>query len=243
MPISTHEFGTKTMQTTETPLTLRLFTVHDYHRMAEAGILHPDERVELLEGQVLLKYTNAEPRLWTVAEYYRMAEVGILHPDERVELIEGQIITKMSPQGTAHASAITRTEKLLENRLEAKVLVRTQLPIRLNDRSEPEPDIAVVIGDAERYDDYHPTASEVYLIVEIADTTVKSDCEAKAKSYAKSGIADYWVVNVNNRQLHVFREPAPDGYQSEVILLENSTISPLAFPSVSLTISEMLRPL
>jgi Uma2 family endonuclease len=231
------------MQTTETPLTLRLFTVHDYHRMAEVGILQPDERVELLEGQVLLKYTNAEPRLWTVAEYYHMAEVGILQPDERVELIEGQIITKMSPQGTAHASAITRIEKLLEKRLEAQVLVRTQLPIRLNDRSEPEPDVAVVIGDALRYDDHHPTPSEIYLIVEVADTTLKSDCETKAKSYAKSGIADYWVLDVNNRQLHVFREPAPDGYQSQVILPENSTLSPLAFPADIFTISEMLRPL
>ncbi|MBD1940115.1 Uma2 family endonuclease [Microcoleus sp. FACHB-68] len=211
--------------------------------MAEVGILQPDERVELLEGQVLLKYTNAEPRLWTVAEYYRMAEVGILHPNERVELIEGQILTKMSPQGTAHATAVTLTEKLLEKRLEAKVLVRVQLPIQLNDLSEPEPDIAVVIGDALRYGDHHPTPSEIYLIVEIADTTVKSDCETKAKSYAKSGIADYWVLDVNNRQLHVFREPTQEGYQSEAVLPENSTLSPIAFPVDMFTISEMLRPL
>jgi Uma2 family endonuclease len=230
------------MQKTETPLTLRLWTVEEYHRMAEVGILQPDERVELLEGQVIEKYTNGTSRLWTVEEYHRMAEVGILQADERVELLAGQVIEKMSPQGSPHAAAITRINRLLGNRLEGQVLIRLQLPIQLSDRSEPEPDVGVVRLDPLDYDDHHPTASDVYLIVEVADTTLNRDCNLKAKNYAKSGIADYWVLDVNNRRLYVYTEPTQEGYQSEVILSEDASISPLQFPTCAIAISEMLRP-
>ena len=230
------------MREIETPLTLRLWTVDEYHRMAEAGILQPDERIELLTGQVIEKYSDWTPRLWRVDEYYRMAEVGILQSDERVELIAGQVITKMSPQGTPHATTITLTRLLLESRLGGQVLVRPQLPIRLNNYSEPEPDVAVVMPDALRYLDHHPMPSEIYLLIEVADTTLKGDCNLKANNYAKSGIADYWVIDVKNRQLHVFREPTQNGYQSEVILSADDSISPLQFSDLSIAISEMLPP-
>lgn len=187
--------------------------------------------------------TSPTPRLWTVEEYHRMAEAGILQPDERVELIAGQVITKMSPQGSPHASAITRTNRAIGNRLGESVLLRLQLPIQLNDNSEPEPDVAVVRVDPLDYADHHPTASDVYLIVEVADTSLKIDCEVKAKDYARSAIADYWVLDVNNRQLHVFREPTEDGYQSEVILEEDATISPLQFPTCTISVSEILPPI
>lgn len=230
------------MQETETPLTLRLWTVDEYHQMAEAGILQPDERVELLTGQVIEKYSDWTPRLWTVDEYYRMAEVGILQPDERVELVAGQLITKMSPQGTPHATAIRLTRRLLDDCLGEQVLIQTQLPIRLNNHSEPEPDVAVVMPDELRYADHHPMPSEIYFLIEVADTTLKGDCNLKAREYAKSEIADYWVLDVNNRQLHVFREPTQNGYQSEVILEGNGMISPLQFPDLIIAISEMLPP-
>jgi len=181
-------------------------------------------------------------RLLTVQEYHRMAEIGIFDEDERVELLAGQIV-KMPAKGTAHGAAVKRTEKLLENRLGNRVLVRLQDPVRLNDYSEPEPDIAVVVPDPLYYEDHHPTPSEVYLIIEVADTTLRTDCGIKATLYAQSGIADYWVLDVNNRQLHVFREPSQDGYQSRVILGDDGSISPLQFPDISFMVGEMLRPL
>ena len=181
-------------------------------------------------------------RLLTVQEYHRMAEIGIIDEDERVELLAGQIV-KMAAKGTAPSAAVTRTDKLLNNRLGQRILVRLQAPVRLNDYSEPEPDIAVVIPDPLYYEDHHPTPSEIYLIIEVADTTLRTDCGIKATIYAQSGIADYWVLDVNNRQLHVFREPNQDGYQSIVVLGDDASISPLQFPDISFMVGEMLRPL
>ncbi len=186
--------------------------------------------------------TLLDIRLLTVQEYDRMTEIGIFDEDERVELLAGQIV-KMAAKGTAHGAAVKRTEKLLENRLGERVLVRLQDPVRLNNYSEPEPDISVVIPDPLYYEDHHPTPSEIYLIIEVADTTLRTDCGIKAKIYAESGITDYWVLDVNNRQLHVFREPSQDGYQSRVMLGDDASISPWQFPDISFCVSEMLRPL
>jgi Uma2 family endonuclease len=122
-------------------------------------------------------------------------------------------------------------------------LVCVQDPVKLNARSEPEPDIAVVKVDPLDYADHHPTPTEVYLIIEVADSSLKLDCEIKAKAYSQAGITDYWVLDVVSRQLHVFREPTQDGYQSEVILAEDATISPLEFPDLSITVLEMLPPI
>jgi Uma2 family endonuclease len=183
----------------------------------------------------------SDVRLFTVKDYHRMTESGIFDPDERVELLAGQII-KMTAKGTAHEAAITRTERLLRNRLGEQVLLRLQSPIQLNDYSEPEPDIAVVTVDPLDYDDHHPTPSEVFLIIEVADSSLNRDLEFKATIYAQSKIRDYWVLDVNERQLHVFREPSETGYQREVILRDEATIFPLAFPNCLIIVREMLRP-
>jgi Uma2 family endonuclease len=181
-------------------------------------------------------------RKWTVKEYHKLGEMGLFHPEERVELLSGNII-KMSAKGTAHTSALGRTDRLLQNLFENLAWVRIQDPIALDDNSEPEPDIAVVRIDPFDYATHHPTPSEVYLIIEVADSSLAFDREIKAKAYARSGIADYWVLSVNERQLHVFREPLEDGYQSELILGEYGSISPLQFPSVNIAIQAMLPPI
>jgi len=181
-------------------------------------------------------------RKWTVKEYQKLGEMGFFHPEERVELISGNII-KMSAKGTAHTSALGRTDRLLQNLFGNLAWVRMQDPIALDDNSEPEPDIALVRIDPLDYATHHPTPSEVYLIIEVADSSLTFDREIKAKAYARSGITDYWVLNVNERQLHVFREPAENGYQSELILGENGSISPLQFPTVNIAIQAMLPPI
>ncbi len=183
--------------------------------------------------------TTLKLRLWTVEEYHRMADAGIFSADERVELLEGKIIW-MIAKGTAHRSAVGRTDYLLKNSLGNRAWVSIQDPVKLNERSEPEPDIAVVKVDPLDYADHHPTPSEVYLIIEVADSSFKLDCETKGKAYSKAGIIDYWVLDVIGRQLHVFREPTEDGYQSEVILEEDGIISPLQFPDLSIAVLEML---
>lgn len=186
--------------------------------------------------------TTLQLRLWTVEEYHRMAEAGIFGAEERVELLEGKIVW-MIAKGTAHTSAVGRTYKLLEKRIGNRAWISIQDPVKLNERSEPEPDVAVVKIDPLDYADHHPTPSEVYLIIEVADSSLKLDCETKGKAYAKAGISDYWVLDVVNRQLHVFRQPAEDGYESEEILSEEQTISPLEFPDLQIGVFEMLPPM
>ncbi len=192
--------------------------------------------------QIISKNKEIPLRLWTVEDYHRMVEVGLLQPDEAVELVAGQIIQKMSPQGTPHATTIRIISRLLEKRLGEKALVQTQLPIQLNNFSEPEPDIALVVADELLYLDHHPFPSEVYLIVEIADSTLKRDCQIKAIDYGSSGIKDYWVLDINNRCLHLFRNGTDQGYENEKILQENETVSLLAFPDIKIKVGEMLPP-
>ena len=184
----------------------------------------------------------AEVRLLTVEEYHKMGEAGVISTDEEVELIEGQIIEKPM-KGTSHSAVNKYLEKLLESCLGDAALVRVQDPVKLDNYSEPEPDIAVVKPDDFYYATHHPTPPEIYLIVEIADTTLKRDTEFKAKVYAKAGINYYWVLDITNRQLYAFREPTPTGYQNQQILSDDATISPVAFPNVTININEMLRPL
>ncbi|MDJ1167820.1 Uma2 family endonuclease [Roseofilum sp. BLCC_M154] len=176
-------------------------------------------------------------RLITTADYHRMAEIGILGADEQVELIAGQIIQKM-PKGPAHSALCKRIEKLLEHHLSDRALVRLQDPIQLNPYSEPEPDIAVVHPHPNFYADHHPTPDEVYLIVEIADTTIDRDLGTKANLYAVAGIPDYWVFNITSQQLHIFQDPQPNGYQRQLILLGQQSVSPLAFPDCTITVQE-----
>jgi Uma2 family endonuclease len=185
--------------------------------------------------------TTLPLRLWTVEEYHRMAAAGIFAVNERVELLEGKIIWIIA-KGTTHRSAVGRTDYLLKNRLANLAWVSIQDPIHLNEMSEPEPDIAVVKVDPLDYADHHPTPPEVYLIIEVADSSLKIDCDTKAKAYSQAGITDYWVLDVTSRQLHVFREPTHSGYESVVILAEDATISPLAFPDLQIVVLEMLPP-
>ena len=182
-----------------------------------------------------------EQRLWTVEDYSRMIEAGILQPEDKVELIEGQIV-QMAAKGTAHGAAVRRTAELLRDILAGQASVHTQDPIQLDNRSEPEPDVAAVRVDSLDYADHHPTPEEIYLVIEVADTTLAKDCGSKARAYARAGIADYWVLDVNDRRLHVFREASQTGYQSEVVLGEDATVEPLSFPSLSLPVNQMLPP-
>jgi Uma2 family endonuclease len=180
-------------------------------------------------------------RRLTVEEYHRMGDLGILDPNEPVELIEGQVIQKPM-KGTRHTSTVRRIENLLRNRLGERVFVISQDPVQLNDYSEPEPDIALVRPDPLYYEYHHPTPREIYLIIEVADSTLKRDREFKATVYAQAGIMDYWVLDISDRQLYVLREPQENAYQREEILKGNDTISILAFPDVTITIAEMLSP-
>lgn len=173
-------------------------------------------------------------RLWTVDDYHRMAEAGILTTSDRVELLEGQIV-EMSPQLPPHAATTQRVARYLDRLLEAIAYIRMQLPVTLKPNSEPEPDIAVVRIDPNEYVERHPTPDDIFLIIEVADSTLLSDRKQKASIYAKAGVLDYWVLDVNTHQIYLFREPRTTGYQRESVIGKDSTLVPVAFPTVQIS--------
>lgn len=179
----------------------------------------------------------------TVQDYHRMSELGILDPGERTELITGQIVL-MTSKGSPHVLTLRLLAIALDKLLSQQpVFVSTQDPIHLDNYSEPEPDLTIVRGTVLDYADRHPRPSDIHLLVEVVDSTLKQDCEIKDKLYAQAGIADYWVVDLKNRQLHIFRNPTPTGYISHLILNEPSEISSLAFPHITLSLTAILPPI
>jgi Uma2 family endonuclease len=179
---------------------------------------------------------------WTVEDYHRMGELGMIHADERTELIAGQVLF-MAAKGTPHVLALRLLSITLDALLAHQAFfVSTQDPIQLDDFSEPEPDCAIVRGTALDYADRHPGPNDIALVVEVADSTLKYDTEVKDKLYAQSGIADYWVLDLKNRQLHIFRNPTPTGYTSHLILAEPNQITPIDFPQITLNLTDILPP-
>lgn len=186
--------------------------------------------------------TGLRPHEWTVDEYYKMAELG-LFDGKRVELIEGEII-EMSAMGRPHVIAVKKTEHALEVAFGAGWFVQPQAPLRFHPKSEPEPDLAVISGELEDYSE-HPDAAA--LVVEISDTTLGQDRNDKGSLYAKAGIADYWIINLRRRQVEVFRRPVADeeakygfSYADRLIFKEGELVTPLAKPTASIAVADVL---
>lgn len=155
---------------------------------------------------------NLERKTWTIGEYEQMIEKGILDEDERVELIRGEIV-KMAAIGPRHATCVRRLEELFHELLGRTVVVSGQNPIRLPDNSEPQPELALLKRRNDEYRQQHPQAADVLLLVEVADTTVTSDRDAKVPLYAEAGIAAVWLVDLNANVIEVYSEPVGGRYE------------------------------
>jgi Uma2 family endonuclease len=176
-------------------------------------------------------------RLFTVEEYHRMAEAGIFHPDERVELIEGEIV-QMSPIGPRHAGCVINANRLFVTRLGERAVVSPQNPVVIQPRSEPQPDLLLLRPRAVSYSREHPTPEDVLLAVEVADTTARYDRLVKSRLYARTGIAEFWLLLAMDGAVEVYRTPGADGYASVTSHGPGQTVSPLAFPDVGFTIAD-----
>jgi len=182
--------------------------------------------------------TVTKLRLWTVDEYHQMIETGILDEDDRVELWEGQLI-EMIPQIPPHAATTQSASDYLRSLLAGRVTIRMQLPITIFPNSEPEPDIAVVRIESNQYFDHHPTPDEIFLVVEVANTTLRKDRRQKVRAYAHANILEYWILDVYERRFYVFRHPVNEGYQEEIILNEEAIFSMVAFPEIAVSVGEL----
>jgi Uma2 family endonuclease len=144
---------------------------------------------------------------WTIERYHKMVAAGMLDENDRVELIFGKLVD-LSPVGTQHRRVVNKIMRLLTRTLpEAEYYVDVQNPVTLLDDSEPEPDICVARGPEERYANHHPYPADIFLLVEVSDTTLKYDRTAKMMVYAVASIPEYWVVNVYEKQIERYTQP------------------------------------
>ena len=146
-----------------------------------------------------------------VNQYYKMAEAGIIQPTDRVELIEGEILT-MSPINSPHVGIINRLNKFLVRYLGDDASISIQNPIRINQRTEPEPDIVIAKYRKDEYGSKKITPKDIYLVVEIAASSLEYDRRVKIPLYAKSGIPEYWIINVEKKQIEQYTNPKGDEY-------------------------------
>jgi len=157
------------------------------------------------------------------SEYERWIEAGVLRPEDRLELIDGALV-EVTPQSGRHANTVERVRRALERRLAPGFLVRDQKPLALDDRSEPEPDIALVRGTLDDYEDDHPRTA--VLVVEVAGTSLPLDRGSKLALYAGAAIPEHWIVNLDTAELEVWCGPARGSYRQHDVLDPTHEIRP-----------------
>jgi len=193
-----------------------------------------------MEREVAIMPDSILNRRFTVDEYYIMARSGILREDERVELIEGEII-QLPPIGSRHMAGVNQIVACFHRDLPPeRAMVITQRPIRLDIYNEPEPDVALLKPRAGFYENQIPGPTDVCLIVEVSDLSLEYDREVKVPLYARFGIPEVWLANVENLTVTVFRTPSPTGYEERQTVRPGQTVSPLEFPEIALAVQKMI---
>jgi Uma2 family endonuclease len=177
---------------------------------------------------------------FTVKEYYRMAETGVLPPDARVELLNGEIID-MSPIGPFHGGVANYLNELFTAAAKGRWLTTVQNPVHLDDRSEPQPDVMLLKPSPDYYRRRHPQAADVFLLVEIADSSLMTDREDKLPAYGRAGIAEVWIVDLAELSVEVYREPHFTGYGSKSVLRPGDKAVAQAFPDAAVDVAELLK--
>jgi Uma2 family endonuclease len=175
----------------------------------------------------------------TVREYFRMGETGVLSPDARIELIEGEIID-MPPIGPPHAGIVNRLVRILDRAIGDRAIVSAQNPMILGELSAPQPDLALLRYRDDFYSKAHPVSEDVLLAVEVADTTLAYDRRAKAPLYARFGIPELWIIDVQGRHLDLYRHPEGDRYTTQTRARDLSALEVEVLPGLVLNLSALL---
>ena len=191
-----------------------------------------------------MQQVEPRPIRWTRERYYQMLDMGFFL-ERRVELIEGEII-EMSAQKNLHAMGVDLTADALRAAFGPNHWVRVQMTLDLSSTSAPDPDVAVVPGSTRSYAGRsNPTTA--MLIVEVSETSLAYDRGRKASLYASVGIGDYWILNLVQRQLEIYRDPAVDAaqmfgfkYAVRTILDPGDTVAPLAAPKALVAVADLL---
>jgi|SRR5579862_5441287 len=183
--------------------------------------------------------TEVAKKLFTVEEYLRMGEAGIFHPEARLELIEGEII-EMSPVGDRHIGCVNRATALFSSRLAGKAIVSVQNPVRLSRYTEPQPDLVLARPREDYYSGKRLSAEDTFLVIEISDSTVRYDRNRKMPLYAKAGVPELWIENLQEDIILVFRDPGPVTFLTEMMFRRGELLSPAAFPEITFKVEELI---
>ena len=200
-------------------------------RMQERDTLVPKKR-----GAMQVEVTK---KVFTVEEYYRMGEVGIIGPEERTELIEGEIIT-MSPPGNRHIGACNRANTLFTEALGRRVIVSVQNPLLLDEHNEPQPDIIVLKPIPDFYASRRATPKDASLVIDVAVSSLAFDRKVKLPHYARCGVPEVWIEDLNHDLLLVFRDPSGSEYKTSLALRKGEKVSPVAFPETVFNVGDLL---
>jgi len=178
-------------------------------------------------------------RLFTVDDYHRMTEAGILLEDDRVELIEGELI-EMAAIGNRHSAAVDRLTELFVERLQRRAIVRVQGSVRLNERNEPQPDLVILRRREDFYEKAPAGSGDTLLVIEVADSSLDFDRDIKAPLYARTGVPEFWIVDLEARAVSIFREPIASGYRSAFTARPGEMIAPSGLPDVGIDVEEVM---
>jgi Uma2 family endonuclease len=183
--------------------------------------------------------TELQRRRFTADEYHRMADAGVLRDDDRVELVDGEIV-EMTPIGSRHAACVDRLMVLLQRSLAGHAILRVQGPVRLDAHSEPQPDLSVLKSRADFYASAHPGPGDVLLVVEVADASLGYDRDIKVGLYARAGIRETWLVDLQNERVEVFTDPTAHGYRTSRTVRRGERVASQAIPAPSFLVDEVL---
>jgi Uma2 family endonuclease len=178
-------------------------------------------------------------RHFNVTEYYRMTEAGILSESDRVELIDGEVI-EMSPIGSRHAACVDRLTQVLCLLLGKHLIVRVQNPIRLDEYSEPQPDLCLLLPRPDFYAQAHPTPADVLLVVEVADSSAGFDREVKLPLYAQASVPEVWIINLPADTVEIYAQPSGGKYQKSRELKRGETINSETISQLSIAANDVL---
>jgi Uma2 family endonuclease len=176
---------------------------------------------------------------FSVEEFNKLGEAGIFDEDDRVELLDGEIIV-LSPVGTQHAGIVMRLISVFHDKLGKRVLINPQNPTVMDEFSEPLPDIMLLKPRKDFYSSAHPRPGDIFLLIEVSDTTLAYDRGRKLRKYAESRLAEVWIVNVKQQTIEQFRAPGGATYSSSAAFRRGQTIKIAAFPDVQFSVEELI---
>jgi Uma2 family endonuclease len=176
---------------------------------------------------------------FTVDEWHRMGDAGLFGEDARVELLDGEVID-MAPLGSPHAGCVNRLTRIFTAAFTGRAVIAVQNPVVLDDRSEPQPDLAVLAPRPDEYAKAHATPAEILLLVEVSDSTLRFDRDRKAPYYATAGVPECWVVDVAGDLLLIMRSPSVRGYLKQTSLGRDDVVSVQALADVQFDVADLL---